>query len=209
MIKGSKICGISDLDTLKFIINHPYPPQFIGFICNYKKSSRYVEIEKLNELLKLDKKRSNFVAVLVKPDEDILEKINHLPFDYYQIYDCTPEEIKIIKKKYNKKIITALTIKDKTDVQKYLSFSETTDIYLFDSKGYEKSMAFDHDLIQKIKINKPLMIAGNIQINDNLEYYKKIADIIDISGGLETSGVKDKSKIDIFLNKMKELQNEA
>ena len=209
MIKGSKICGISDLDTLNFIINHPYPPQFIGFICNYKKSSRYVEVEKLNELLKLDKKKSNFVAVLVKPNEDILEKIKHLPFDYYQIYDCTPEEIKMIKKKYNRKIITALTIKDKSDVQKYPLFSEVTDIYLFDSKGYEKSMTFDHNLIQKIKVSKPLMIAGNIQINDNLENYKKIADIIDISGGLETSGVKDKSKIDIFLNKIEQAQNET
>ena len=203
MINGSKICGISDLNTLDFIINHPYPPQYIGFICNYKKSSRYVEVEKLNELLTLDKKKSNFVAVLVKPDEDILEKIKHLPFDYYQIYDCTPKEIKEIKQKYNKKIITALTITDETDVEKYQLFSEVTDIYLFDSKGYEKSMAFDHSLIKKIKITKPLMIAGNIQVNDNLENYKKIADIIDISGGLETSGVKDKSKIDIFLNKVK------
>jgi phosphoribosylanthranilate isomerase len=209
MIKGSKICGISDLDTLNFIINHPYPPQFIGFICNYKKSSRYVEVEKLNELLTLDKKKSNFVAVLVKPDEKILEKIKHLPFDYYQVYDCTPEEIKEIKQKYNKKIITALTIKDETDVEKYQLFSEVTDIYLFDSKGYEKSMAFDHSLIKKIKINKPLMIAGNIQLNDNLENYEKIADIIDISGGLETSGVKDKSKINIFLNKIKQVQNET
>ena len=203
MIKGSKICGISDLDTLNFIINHPYPPQFIGFICNYKKSSRYVDIEKLNKLLAIDKKKSNFVAVLVKPDEDILEKIKHLPFDYYQIYDCTPDEIKSIKEKYNKKIITALTIRDENDVQKYNLYSDVTDIYLFDSKGYEKSMAFDHALIEKIKINKPLMIAGNIQVNDNLENYKKIADIIDISGGLETSGVKDKSKIDVFLNKVK------
>ncbi|MDC0916109.1 phosphoribosylanthranilate isomerase [Candidatus Pelagibacter sp.] len=203
MIKGSKICGISDLDTLNFIINHPYPPQFIGFICNYKKSSRYVDIEKLNKLLAIDKKKSNFVAVLVKPDEDILEKIKYLPFDYYQIYDCTPYEIKSIKEKYNKKIITALTIRDENDVQKYHLYSDVTDIYLFDSKGYEKSMAFDHALIEKIKINKPLMIAGNIQVNDNLENYKKIADIIDISGGLETSGVKDKSKIDIFLNKVK------
>ncbi|MDB2427844.1 phosphoribosylanthranilate isomerase [Candidatus Pelagibacter bacterium] len=203
MIKGSKICGISDLDTLNFIINHPYPPQFIGFICNYKKSSRYVEIKKLNELLAIDKKKSNFAAVLVKPDEDILEKIKHLPFDYYQIYDCTPDEIKSIKEKYNKKIITALTIRDKNDVQKYHLYSDVTDIYLFDSKGYEKSMTFDHALIEKIKIKKPLMIAGNIQVNDNLENYKKIADIIDISGGLETSGVKDKSKIDIFLNKVK------
>ncbi|MDC1153746.1 phosphoribosylanthranilate isomerase [Candidatus Pelagibacter sp.] len=203
MIKGSKICGISDLDTLNFIINHPYPAQFIGFICNYKKSSRYVDIEKLNKLLAINKNKSNFVAVLVKPDEEILEKIKHLPFDYYQIYDCTPDEIKSIKEKYNKKIITALTIRDENDVQKYHLYSDVTDIYLFDSKGYEKSMAFDHALIEKIKINKPVMIAGNIQVNDNLENYKKIADIIDISGGLETSGVKDKSKIDIFLNKVK------
>ena len=209
MIKGSKICGISDLDTLNFIINHPYPPQFIGFICNYKKSPRYVEFEKLNELLKLDKKKSYFVAVLVKPDEYILEKIKSLPFDYYQIYDCAPEEIEFIKKKYNKKIITALTIKDQNDVNKYHLFSKITDIYLFDSKGYEKSMDFNHKLIQKIKITKPLMIAGNIQINDNLENYKKIADIIDISGGLETSGIKDKSKIDIFLNKIEQLNNET
>ena len=208
-MKGSKICGISDLDTLKFIIDHQYPPQFIGFICNYKKSSRYVEVEKLNELLKLDKKNSYFVAVLVKPDEDILEKIKHLPFDYYQLYDCTPEEIKEIKQKYDKKIITALTVKDKNDVQKHNLFSEVTDIYLFDSKGYEKSMSFDHSLIKKIKINKPLMIAGNIQVNDNLDNYKKIADIIDISGGLETYGIKDKSKIDIFLNKVEQLKNET
>ena len=209
MIKGSKICGISDLNTLNFIINHPYPPQFIGFICNYKKSIRYIDAKKLNELLKLDKKKSNFVAVLVKPDEDILEKIKHLPFDYYQIYDCTAKEIEIIKKRYNKKIITALTIKDESDVQKYSLFSEVTDIYLFDSKGYEKSIAFDHKLIEKINIDKPLMIAGNIQINDNLEKYKKIADIIDISGGLETSGLKDKSKIDIFLNKVEQVKNET
>ncbi len=208
-MKGCKICGISDLDTLNFIINHQYPPQFIGFICNYKKSSRYVEVEKLNELLTLDKKKSNFVAVLVKPNEEILEKIKDLPFDYYQIYDCTPEEIEKIKKRYNKKIITALTVINESDVQKYHLFSEVTDIYLFDSKGYEKSMAFDHELIKKIKINKPLMIAGDIQINDHLENYKKIADIIDISGGLETSGVKDKSKIDIFLNKIKQIHNET
>ena len=209
MIKGSKICGISDQDTLNFIINHPYPPQFVGFICNYKKSSRFVDSEKLHKLLKLDKKKSNFVAVLVKPDEDILEKIKHLPFDYYQIYDCTPEEIKTIKSKYNKKIITALTIKEEVDVKNYELFSEITDIYLFDSKGYEKSIAFDHSLLEKIKIDQPLMIAGNIQLDDNLENYAKIADIIDISGGLETSGLKDKSKIDNFLNKVKKMQNET
>ena len=209
MIKGSKICGISDLDTLTFIINHPHPPQFIGFICNYKKSSRYVEFKKLNKLLKIDKKKSNFVAVLVKPSKGILEKIKSLPFDYYQIYDCTPEEIKSIKEKYNKKIITALTIQNKSDVEKYHLFKDIADIYLFDSKGYEKSIAFNHEFIKNIKLNKTLMIAGNIQVDDKLENLMKIADIIDISGGLETSGLKDISKIEIFLNKINRLNNET
>ena len=144
----------------------------------------------------------------MKPNKEILEKIRNLPFDYYQLYDCSPEQIKNIKEKYQKKIITALTIRDQNDIEKYPLFYDVTDIYLFDSKGYEKSMAFDHSLIKKIKINKPIMIAGNIQVNDNLENYKKIADIIDISGGLETSGVKDKSKIDIFLNKIDQVKNE-
>ena len=206
MIKGCKICGIKDPDTLNFIINHQYPPKFIGFICNYPKSSRYVEIDQLKNLLNLDKKKSEFVAVLVKPDTQILEKIKNFPFDYYQLYNCTPEEIRFIKEKYQKKIITALTIKNKSDVDKYKSFSDITDIYLFDSKGYEKSLGFNHDLIKNIKLNKELMLAGNIKFNDNLKNYEKIADFIDLSGGLETSGLKDKSKIEIFLNNLNEIR---
>jgi len=138
MIKDCKICGIKDPDTLNFIINHPNAPKFIGFICNYPKSRRYVKYKDLKKLLNIKKNKSKFVAVLVKPNNEILEKIKNLPFDYYQLYDCNSDEIKIIKQKYKKKIITALTIKDKSDVDKYKLFSNVADIYLFDSKGYEK-----------------------------------------------------------------------
>ena len=209
MIKGGKICGIKDSDTLNFIINHPYPPKFIGFICNYPKSTRYVEINNLKKLLNIKKNQSEFVAVLVKPNNEILEEIKNLPFDYYQLYDCTPDQTQIIKKKYKKKIITGLTIKDKFDVYKYKSFSDMTDIYLFDSIGYEKSLRFDHNLIKDIKFNKELMLAGNIKFDDNLKNYEKIADFIDLSGGLETSGLKDKSKIEIFLNNLNKIKNET
>ena len=205
----SKICGISDSTTLNFLTDHPSSPQFIGFIVNYPKSKRFVEFNKLKDLLKIDKKNSCYVAVLVKPDEKILEEIKDLPFDYYQIYDCEPSEIKRIKEKYNKKIITALTIQNIDDVKKYTLYDDLTDIYLFDGKGYEKSMSFKHSLIKDIKLNKEVMLAGNIQINDELESYKKIADIIDISGGVETSGLKDVSKINIFLNKIKQINDEA
>ena len=209
MIQPCKICGISDSKTLEFLTTHPTPPKMIGFICNWPKSKRFVEHDKLKELLKVDKRKSEYVAVLVKPNEDILERIKDLPFDYYQLYDCNPSEVKSIKDKYNKKIIVAITVKDQNDTVKYLEYNELADIILFDSKGYEKSMSFDHQLIKNIKINKELMLAGNIQIEDNLENYKEIADIIDISGGLETSGLKDISKINIFLNKIKLINNET
>ena len=209
MILKTKICGVSDSKTLSYIINHSNPPQFVGFIVNYPKSKRYVNLEKLRELLKIDKKKSLFVAVLVNPDNEILEKIKNLPFDFYQLYDCNPSKVKSIKKKYKRKIITAITVKNKDDINKYVFYSDITDIYLFDSKGYEKSLSFDHKLIKNLNLKKEIMVAGNIQFNDNLENYKKIADIIDISGGLETAGLKDVSKIEIFLNKIKKLKYET
>ena len=205
----SKICGISDSETLKYLTGHPNPPQYIGFIVNYLKSKRFVKHNQLKELLRIEKKTSKYVAVLVRPDENILEEIKNLPFDYYQIYDCTPTEVKSIIEKYNRKIIIAITVKDQNDVVKHMDYNKLVDIVLFDSKGYEKSISFDHQLIKNLKINKELMLAGNIQIEDNIESLKEIADIVDISGGLETSGLKDIAKINIFLNKVKQINNEA
>ena len=205
----SKICGISDSKILKYLTDHSSPPQYIGFIVNYPKSKRFVGHNKLKELLNINKKNSKYVAVLVQPDENILEEIKNLPFDYYQIYDCSSDKIISIKEKYNKKIIVAITVKDQNDVVKYMEYNDIADMVLFDSKGYEKSISFDHQLIKNLKINKELMLAGNIQIEDNLENYKEIADTIDISGGLETSGLKDTSKINIFLKKIKQINDET
>ena len=53
MIKGLKICGVSDPETLNYILNHIHKPTMIGFITNYKKSKRFVEYEKLKDLIKM------------------------------------------------------------------------------------------------------------------------------------------------------------
>ncbi len=194
-----KICGISDSKTLSFIINHEFPPQFIGFIVNYPKSKRFVEINKLKSLIDIDKKKSKFVAVLVKPESEILEKIKNLKFDYYQVYDCTPMEIKHIRKKYNKKIISALTVKSKIDLNNYKDFLPFSEIILFDSKGYEKSIGFDHNLLRDIPNDFKKMIAGNIKISDIINFKNKKY-IIDVSGALEDfSGKKSIKKIEEFL----------
>ena len=208
MIKGLKICGISDLKTLNYIVEDAHPPQFIGFITNYKKSKRYIEFEKLKELVNIDRKGINFVSVLVNPDDEILEKIKNLKFDYYQLYDVGPETTKVIKEKYKIKIISALTINNKNDVDQYKKYENISDIILFDGKGYEKSFGFDHKLLNNVSNSIKKMLAGNIQYNDGLEKFSEIADIIDISGSLETRGKKDISKINILLEKFSKIKNE-
>ena len=200
MIKGLKICGISDLETLKYILKHRYPPKFIGFICNYKKSSRYVEYDKLKKLINIKKNGINFVSVLVNPDDKILEKIKKLNFDFYQLYDVNPERTKKIKEKYNIKIITALTIDTQKDVEIYKDYHEIADLILFDGKGYEKSIGFEHKLLNSIPNSVNKMIAGNIKIED-IPYFKNKDCYIDLSGALENEeGKKDLKKINKLLN---------
>ena len=195
-----KICGVTDTKILNFIINHRFPPQYVGFIVNYNKSKRFVQTDRLKDLIDVDKKKSKFVAVLVKPSKDVLEEIKYLNFDYYQVYDCSPDEIRCIKEKYKKKIISAITIENRQDLNNYKDFLPFSEIILFDSKGYEKSMSFNHKLLDDIPSNFKKMIAGNIKIDDILNFKDKEY-IIDVSGGLEDiPGKKSKSKIDKFLN---------
>ena len=206
MIQNCKICGVKDSQTLKYITNHKYPPKMIGFICNWPKSKRFVSDDQLKELLKIDKKGTSYVAVLVNPDDDILEKVKDLPFDYYQLYDCEPQKIKTIKEKYNKKIISVVTVSEEKDVLKYKDFEDVSDVILFDSKGYHNSVSFDHNYLDKVNTKLSLMIAGNIKIED-VPNLKNKNFCIDMSGGLETEGIKDTNKIDKFLNSVHNLNS--
>ena len=201
----AKICGVKNSKTLNYIINHNFAPKYIGFICNYPKSKRNIKYKNLKNLIKINKKKTKFVAVLVKPQKRILEMIKDLKFDFYQLYNVTPDKTKMIKKKYKKKIITALTISSQKDVYRYNEYKKISDIILFDGKGYENSIGFDHSLIINVPKNVKKMLAGNIKYNDNLEKFIKITDIIDLSGSLETNGNKDFKKINIFLKNLNKI----
>ena len=205
MIKGIKICGVSDVETLEFIINHPNPPMFIGFITNYEKSKRFVDYEKLKKLLNVEKKKINFVSVMVNPKDEFLKKIEDLNFDYYQLYNVSPERTKNIKKNRSIKIISAITVNNEKDVDKYQEYLGISEIKLFDGKGYEKSIGFDHSLLNDLPSSFNKMIAGDIRIED-ISRLKNKDFIIDISGSLENNkGKKDNEKIDKLLNLAKKI----
>ena len=200
-----KICGINSKSIIETIVRNG-GCQYLGFIF-YPPSPRHLSIQQSKELTSIVPYYIKKVAVLVKPNNQILEKIKNLPFDYYQLYNVTPKRTKIIKKKYKVKIITAITVENINDVNNYKNYENISEIILFDGKGYEKSIGFNHNLLINTPKNLTKMVAGNIRYNDKLDNLNKIADIVDISGGLETYGKKDASKINIFLENIRKLND--
>ena len=198
----AKICGLAEKNQVKICLE--YGASMCGFILFYPKSHRNLSLQKVSELTSIKNLKSN-VAVMGEPSKSDLEKIKDLNFQYYQIYgNQDPAEINEIKKKNNVKIIKALTIETGKDVLKYKKYEAVSDIILFDSIGREKSLTFDHSLLKDVPKNVIKMIAGNIQVQD-LEIIRKIADIVDVSGAVETEKKKDLTKIKEFLLKIKEI----
>ena len=198
-----KICGLSSVVDVKTCIDHG--ADYCGFILNYPKSHRFIQIDKAKELTNIEKKYTKYVGVLVAPKYQELEKFSKLNLDYFQLYgDYNEKLIYDIKSKFNKKIIVAIQVKKKEDVLNYKKFEKVADIILWDSSGFELSLDWNFDWIKSIETNVTKMIAGNINI-DKLEKIFNLADIIDVSGALETNKVKDITKIKNFLNNIKKL----
>ena len=196
-----KICGINSEKIIQTIIKSR-GCQYLGFIF-YPPSPRNLSIEqskKLTSIIPTDIKK---VAVLIKPESNFVEKIKD-QFDYLQLYETSPAKSKALKLISNKKIIQAIKVKKKEDIDLYKQYIGIVDEFLFDSSAMEKSSGFDWSYLKNIKINE-WFLAGGININ-NLEKASKISKKIDISSSLEDNpGVKSSKKISDFLLKVKSL----
>ena len=194
-----KICGINSKNTIHTILENG-GCQYLGFVF-YPPSPRNISIEESKELTSLVPKHIKKVAVLVKPENNLIKKIKN-QFDYFQIYDSTPSEIKKIKLISGKQIIQAIKVKKKEDINLYKQYIGIADKFLFDSSGLEKSFSFKWEYLKNIQI-KDWFLAGGININ-NLELAQSITKKIDISSGLEDNpGIKSPKKILDFLTKVK------
>ena len=200
-----KVCGLKTAEQVESCIQQGV--NFCGFILNYKKSHRFIDYQTASHLTKINKKNTSYVGVLVNPTMDEFRTFSNLDLDYFQIYgDLTADQITSIKSKYNKKIIMALQIKKEQDVLRYKTYENVADIILFDSSGLHKSLSWDYNWIKLVPFTIKKMLAGNINV-DMLEDLKKITDIVDVSGALETDKVKDIIKIKKFLEKIKKIND--
>ena len=201
----AKVCGLKTTEQVESCVEHG--ANFCGFILNYRKSHRFIDYNTADRLTKINKKNTSYVGVLVNPTLNELQKFSNLNLDYFQIYgELDSEKINLIKSKYNKKIIMALQIKKEIDVIKYKNYENIVDIILFDSSGLHKSLSWDFNWIKSVPSSVTKMLAGNINI-DMLENLKEITDIVDVSGALETDKVKDITKIKMFLEKVKKIND--
>ena len=201
-----KICGLSNPIEVKTCVNSNV--NFCGFILNYRKSHRYISFEKAKQLSNIYKKKTKYVGVLVRPTFMELERYSNLKLDYFQLYgEYDNKSLAKIKKKFKKKIITTIQVKKKEDIEIYKKVENESDVILWDSSGYEKSIGWNFSWIKSIKTKAKKMVAGNISV-DKLYSLSGLADIVDVSGALETNKVKDIKKIKEFIMSVKKVNNE-
>ena len=201
-----KICGLSKPDDVSTCIR--YKVDYCGFILNFPKSHRFISLEEAKILTGLKKQNTKFVGVLVSPKENELEIFSKLNLDYFQLYgNYNNEQLIDIRRKYKKKIITTIQVKNKEDVENYKKVEEGSDIILWDSTGYQESLGWDFNWIKAVSTNKEKMIAGNITM-EKLNDLINLANIVDVSGALETNKVKDIDKIKKFINRIEQINNE-
>jgi phosphoribosylanthranilate isomerase len=194
-----KICGIKSESIIKIILENG-GCQYLGFVF-YPPSPRNLTVEQSKKLTSIVPAHIKKVAVLVKPKNSFVEKIKN-QFDYFQIYGSSPAQVKTLKLLSNKKIIKAIKVNKKKDIELYKEYIGIADEFLFDSSGMEKSFSFDWSYLKEIDI-KNWFLAGGINI-DNLELAQSITKKIDISSGLEDNpGIKSPKKILNFLTKVK------
>jgi len=200
-----KICGMTDAATIQTAIDHKV--DYLGFVF-YPKSPRNLTPKQATLLTKNIPSHINKVAVIVNETDQFIEYIKN-DFDTFQLHgDEDLNRVKELKKKYNKKIIKAIKVTDENSAKKFQQFEDEVDMFLFDSPAMEKSAKFNWQILQNLKITKPYLIAGSININNVDEILKFNPTGIDISSGLEDSrGVKSEKKIIELLNKVKNGKN--
>ena len=196
-----KICGMTNAETIQTAIKHKV--DYLGFVF-YPKSPRNLTPKQATILTKYIPNHIGKVAVLVNESDQFIEYIKN-DFNYFQLHgNEDAKRIKEIRQKFNKKIIKVIKVTSEDSAKTYGQYGDEVDMFLFDSPAMEKSAKFDWQILTKLKIAKPYLVAGSININNVDEVLKYNPYGIDISGGVESRpGLKTNEKIIEFLDKVK------
>ena len=195
-----KICGLKDFRAIDAAISNG--AKYLGFVCDYPKSPRNCSALELIAITnKIHETNSAKVAVMVDPNDRIIEQI-HQHIDFIQLHGSeTNDRILDIKSRFDIQIIKAIKIKEEEDL-KQIDLYPAADDLLLDTPSMEKSELFNFNLLDNLNISN-YFLAGGININ-NIHQALHFTSKIDISSGVESEpGIKDIVKIKDFMNEVK------
>ena len=189
-----KLCGLSRLCDIE--TTNKLKPEYIGFVFA-SKSKRYLTPEKAADLKRLLNPNIKAVGVFVNENpENIACLLNSGIIDMSQLHGNEDDiYIKQLRKLTDRPVIKAFHIESTSDMETANRCS--ADYVLLDS-GAGTGTVFDWKLIQDIK--RPYFLAGGLGV-DNVETALKLLHpfAVDVSSGIETNGVKDKTKMAAFV----------
>ena len=185
-----KICGLFRDCDIDYV--NEAKPDFIGFV--FAQSRRQVSAEWAEA--RRPKLRPEITPVGVFVNEPIANVVKLLNANIIAMAQLHGEEneqyIKELKALTNKPIIKAVRVLSQKDIE---SAQHTlADFLLLDNGTGGTGESFDWSLVRKMK--KPFFLAGGLKA-DNLEQAISATSpyAVDLSSGVETDGVKDRTKI--------------
>ena len=190
-----KLCGLMRPCDIEAV--NELQPDYIGFVFA-KKSRRYVSPEKAEKLKAMLAPGIQAVGVFVNEEPaQIVSLLEAGTIDVAQLHGQESEtEIRRLRELTDHPLIQAFRIDTEQDVER--ANASTADYVLLDSGAGGTGTVFDWDLLQAIR--RPYFLAGGLD-TENLGTVKAKLNPygIDVSSGIETDGLKDKTKMAAFV----------
>jgi phosphoribosylanthranilate isomerase len=138
------------------------------------------------------------VGVFVDEEPDTVNRLlNRNIIDLAQLHGGEDESyINRLRRLTDKPIIKAFRIKTESDIQS--AMNSTADYILLDS-GAGTGLMFDWELLRGV--NRPYFLAGGLSPDSAALAVRSLHPYgVDVSSGIETDGLKDKTKMTAFVN---------
>lgn len=199
-----KICGLSRIEDIECV--NKLQPEFIGFV--FAKSKRQVTVEKATILKSYLDNRIKTVGVFVNAMPELIKRlVDACIIDIVQLHgDEDVDYCKKLRKLVKVPIIKAVRVRNESSFLGLESYP--CDYLLFDTYTPGQyggtGTRFNLKLGDNIVICRPYFIAGGLNPDNVLEVLQETkAFAVDVSGGVETNGVKDPAKIRAFITKVR------
>jgi phosphoribosylanthranilate isomerase len=202
-----KICGLSEPETLAAALDAG--ADMVGLVF-FDPSPRNVDLAKAAEFANLARGRAEIAALTVDADAKLLEAIvQQVNPDWLQLHGKeSPDAVAAIKQTYNARVIKALPVAVRADLETIADYAYVADRLLFDARAPKDAtrpgglgVPFDWRLLENLGLATPFLLSGGLN-GSNVAEAIRITNPqgVDVSSGVERAlGVKDAELIRAFI----------